>query len=409
VRLLKWISWFLAGLVVLVLVAVAVLVWVVDPNGFKPRIEAAVREATGREFTLVGDIELGFFPWLSLRAGSGQFGNEPGFPAEPMASWRSARLGVKVFPLLRGELEVDRIRLDGADVRLTRHADGHANWQGIGSNQPADPQAKRRHVTIDGVDLRDSRLLFVDESVPRRVEITALNLTTGAIAPDQPFTGTEIRGDLHMTGFVPAGVPFRLVVPKAALSKDYSSLDAPGFEMSLGGLEAEGGISGDLGASPRLAGKIETNAFDVRALLTSLGVDAPKTTDPKALTRVALKSAWRLDAGALALDPLAVTLDDTHFTGNFLRGAGEDPVGDFTLRGDRLDITRYVPLTDPHSAPFVLPTAMLKALKFRGVLQLEHATYEDTVMKGVTLRLLLDDQGLRSQRVPAAQNSRGKS
>ena len=404
-RLLKWISWFLAGLVVLTLVAVAVLVWVVDPNGFKPRIEAAVRDATGRDFRLVGDIELGFFPWLSLRTGSGQFGNPPGFPAEPMASWRSAHLGVKVFPLIRGELEVDRVRLDGADVRLTRRADGHANWEGIGSNQPADPQAKSRHVTIDGVDLRDSRLLFIDESAPRRVEITALSLTTGAIRPDQPFTGTEIQGDLHMDGFIPAGVSFRLEVPKAALSKDYSNLDVPGFEMKVGGLQAEGGISGELGETPRLAGKFESNIFDVRALLTSVGVDVPKTTDPLALTRVSVKTTWRLDAGTMAIGPLAVTLDDTHLTGSFQRGAGQDPVGDFTLRGDRLDIARYLPPPDPKSAPFVLPTAALKALKFRGVVELGQATYQDTVMKGVTLRLLLDDRGLRSQRTPAADKS----
>lgn len=403
-RLLKWISWFFAGLVVLILLGMAVLVWVVDPNGFKPRIEAAVREATGREFTLVGNIELGFFPWLSLRTGSGQFGNPPGFPVEPMASWRSAQLGVKVFPLMRGDLEVDRIRLDGADVRLTRRADGHANWQGIGSGQPANPQAKSRYVTIDGVDLRDSRLLFVDEVAPRRVEITSLNLTTNAIAPDQPFTGTEIQGDLHMAGFAPAGVAFRVAVPKAALSKDYSSLDVPAFEMNLGGMQAAGGVSGDLGDSLRLAGKVESNTFDVRALLASMGIDVPKTTDPTALTRVAVKTAWRVDAGAVAADSLALTLDDTHFTGSFQRGAGEDPVGDFSLRGDRLDIARYAPPPDPNSAPFVLPTATLKALKFRGVVELDQATYEDTVMKGVTLRLLLDEQGLRSQRSPATQD-----
>jgi len=313
---------------------------------------------------------------------------------------------VKVFPLLRGELEVDRIRLEGADVRLTRRADGQANWEGIGTTQPADPKAKNRYITIDGVDLRDSRLTFLDETAPRRVEITALNLTTDAIAPDRPFTGTEIQGDLHMDGFVPAGVPFRLAVPKASLSKDYSGIDVPGFEMNLGGMQAAGSLGGDLGATPRLAGNFESNTFDVRALLTAMGIDAPKTTDPKALTRVAIKTRWHLDASALAVDPLAVTLDDTHFTGNFRRGAGEDPVGDFTLRGDRIDIARYVPPTDPNSTPFVLPTATLKALKFRGVLEIEQATYEETVMKGVTLRLLLDEQGLRTQRPPATQ---GKS
>ncbi|HEX6396213.1 MAG TPA: hypothetical protein VFZ95_02215, partial [Steroidobacteraceae bacterium] len=96
--------------------------------------------------------------------------------------------------------------------------------------------------------------------------------------------------------------------------------------------------------------------------------------------------------------------DDTHFSGNFHRGAGEDPLGEFSLRGDALDISRYIPPTDPNSEPFVLPTAMLKALKFRGVFELEQARLDDVVMKGVTLRLLLDEHGLRSPQPAAAAN-----
>ena len=56
---------------------------------------------------------------------------------------------------------------------------------------------------------------------------------------------------------------------------------------------------------------------------------------------------------------------------------------------------RYIPPTDPQSEPFVLPTADLKALAFSGVVELEQATLDDIAMKGVTLRLLLDEQGLR--------------
>ena len=389
----------------LVLVVIAVVVLLVNPNSFKSRIESTVREATGREFTLVGDIDLKFFPWLALRTGEGRFGNPAGFPNEPMASWRNAQLGVKLFPLLSGDLVVDRIRLEGADVRLTLKADGTANWQGITGNEPADPNAKSRHLTIDGVDLKDSRLTFIDEGTPRRITITALNLATGDIAPDEPFTDTEIAGNLHMDGFPEAGVPFRLEVPKVVLSKDYSQLDIGEYSLQFGGFEGEGSIGGTLGEPLALKGAIDTNAFDLRALLTSMGIEAPKTTDPKALGKVELAATWRLEGGAMVIDPLTLMLDDTRFTGTFARGAGEDPVGDFTLRGDSMNIGRYVPPTDPESEPFVLPAAALKALKFRGMLELEQATYDDIIMKGVTLRLVLDEKGLHSPAAPAAAKS----
>lgn len=398
---IKWIAWGLAGLVVLGLLGVAVLVWVVDPNGFKPRIESMVRDATGREFALIGAIDLKFFPWLALRTGEGRFGNPPGFPGEPLARWRSAQLGVRLLPLLRDELVVDKVRLEGAEVSLVRKADGTANWQGIvgeETDQPGrPPEPKTRRLTIDGVELSDSRLTFVDEATPSRITIADLDFSTGDIAPDEPFTDTEMSGVLHMDGFAPAGAPFRFAAPKIALTEDYSQLDIGKFELGFAGFEADGAVSGKFGESLALAGSLESNMFNLRSLFTAVGIEAPKTTDPKALGQVQLTGSWSLDANGMRIDPLSMTLDDTHFKGNFQRGAGEDPLGEFTLRGDVLNISRYIPPEDPASEPFVLPAAALKALKFRGLLELEQATFDDIVMKGVSLRLLLDENGLRPQ------------
>jgi hypothetical protein len=167
------------------------------------------------------------------------------------------------------------------------------------------------------------------------------------------------------------------------------------FEASFGGLELEGGLQGRLGAAPRLAGRVVSNEFDPRALLAAIGIAAPKTTDPKALGLVSLRGEWQLDGGAIAIEPFSLRLDDTRFTGRFRRAAGDDPVASLDLAGDSLDVARYVPPPDPNSEPFTLPTAMLRALKFSGTIELGAATYADTKMKGVTLRLLLDEQGLR--------------
>ena len=398
-RVFKWVSISLGSLIALVLIGVLVVVWLVDPNRFKPRIERAVREATGREFALVGDIELGFFPWLSLRTGEGRFGNAPGFGNEPMVSWRSAQLGAKLFPLLRGQLVADRIHLTGVDLRLVRHSDGRANWEGIGppasqTGTPKQESSGDARFSVDGVEVDDSRISFVDESAPRRIEVTGFHLETDEISLGTPFTDSEIAGTLHLDGFAPAGVTFKLTVPRVELPKDLSSIAVKEFALSFGALELEGGVQGKLGAAPRLTGRIESNEFDPRTLLTAVGVEAPKTTDPEALGIVAFKGDWNFDAGAVAFEPFTVRLDDTRFTGKFRRAAGDDPVASLDLAGDALDIARYVPPPDPHSEPFTLPTAMLKALKFRGTIELGEAKYEETLLKGATLKLLLDEQGL---------------
>jgi len=403
VRLIKWVSLGLGALVALVVLGVLVIVWLVDPNSFKSNIEAAVRDNTGREFTLVGDIDLGFFPWLALRTGEGSFGNAPGFAPEPMVTWKSAQLGVKLIPLLGGKLIADRVFLKGADLRLVRRADGVGNWQGLRGSKPVDPNAEAQELRIDGIEIEDSRLSFVDEAVPRHIEVTAFNLTTDEIAPGEPFTDTAIAGVLHLDGFAPAGVPFGLEVPKAVLPEDFASVELPEFKLTFGGFEAEGAVNGTLGESPKLAGKIQSNEFDPRALLASVGIVPPKTTDAQALGKVRFAGSWALDSGAIGIDPFTLELDDTHFTGSFHRSAGDNPVGQFALRGDELNISRYIPPTDPASEPFVLPTATLKALMFRGSVELERATLDDIDMKGVTLRLLLDEKGLHS--VPKPEGS----
>jgi AsmA protein len=400
-RLLKWISLGLGALVALLIVAVLVIVWVVDPNSFKPRIERAVRDATGRDFALVGDIDLGFFPWLALRTGEGRFGNAPGFGSEPMVTWRRAQLGARLFPLLRGELVADRVILEGADIRLVRRADGRANWEGIGGDTPKDPDAEPMELRIDGIDVRDTHVSFVDETAARHVSVDGLDLSTDGISPGTPYRDTEVSGVLHMDGFAPAGVPFAIEVPEAVVASDLGSVEIAEFTVKFGGFEAEGGVQGTLGNAPRLSGKIASNTFDPRALLEATGVAPPKTTDPNALARLQFAADWRVEGAAVAIDPFAFTLDDTHFNGNVRVKGGEGASGDFALRGDSLDLARYIPPTDPDSPPFALPTAALKQLAFRGSIELEQATMGDITMKGVTLRLLLDDQGLR-QAPPAA-------
>ena len=395
-RVIKWVSLGLGAIVALALIAVLVIVWFVDANRFKPAIESAVRDATGRTFTLVGDIELGFFPRIGLRTGEGRFGNAPGFGPDPMVSWRRAQLGAQLFPLLRGRLVADRVILEGAEVRLLRRADGSNNWQDIGSQEPAaKPDGEAMEFHIDGIEISDSRMSFVDESVPRRIEVASLNLSTDEIALGEPFTDTEISGVLHMDGFATEGLPFRVAVPRVEAPKDFSAIDVEEYSLMLGGFEAEGSAKGTLGNAPKISGAIESNEFDPRALLTTLGIATPATTDPSALSKLRFAATWGFDAGAILVDPFTLRVDDTSFSGNFRQPAGEGAVGEFLLRGDSLDIARYIPPEDPDSEPFVLPTAMLKSLRYRGALELEQAKLDDIEMKGVTLRLVIDENGVR--------------
>ena len=200
--------------------------WLVDPNSFKPRIEAAVREATGREFTLVGDIELGFFPWLALRTGEGRFGNPPGFRARAHGHWQQRAARREAVPAAArragGRSHAARGRRRATGAARGRHGElaGHRRRRARRS-QCRSPRADSPSTASRSTTAASRSSMKV---APRRIEITALNLTTDEIAPDEPFTDTEIAGNAAHGRLCRRGRAVPARGAQVALTKDYSSL-----------------------------------------------------------------------------------------------------------------------------------------------------------------------------------------
>src|SRR5277367_5615993 len=106
----------LVGAVVLLLGMLLLAVWLwVNPNNYKGSIVAAVKEATGRDLQLTGDLKLSVFPWVALEAGPGSLGNPPGFSEQPFVTFAHAALRVNPLALLRLRLQVSRLEMDGLD------------------------------------------------------------------------------------------------------------------------------------------------------------------------------------------------------------------------------------------------------------------------------------------------------
>ena len=61
-RTVKILAGLVGGIVVLFVAALLAVWLLVNPNDYKGRITTAVRQATGRELVLAGDIKLSVFP-----------------------------------------------------------------------------------------------------------------------------------------------------------------------------------------------------------------------------------------------------------------------------------------------------------------------------------------------------------
>ena len=123
--------WWVGGIAVLVaaiavaLVAIATL----DLNWARDRISSAVKDRTGRDLTIEGDLSLKL---LSLhpriRAEQVTFQNVDWGEDAPMFAADAVDVSVSLLNLLRGRLVFHEVAVGEAELLLERDSEGRANW-----------------------------------------------------------------------------------------------------------------------------------------------------------------------------------------------------------------------------------------------------------------------------------------
>lgn len=127
------------GLLGLLLIIVALgfaLTHLFDPNDYKDEIRQLARDKAHVELTLNGDIGWSLFPWLGLELHEASIATL-NKPKEPFADLQMLGLSVRVLPLLRREVQMSDVRVEGLNLTLARDEQGHGNWEDIGKPLPA--------------------------------------------------------------------------------------------------------------------------------------------------------------------------------------------------------------------------------------------------------------------------------
>lgn len=395
----------IALLIVAVLLAVLLLV---DPNDYKDDIADGVQKATGREFTLTGDIELSVFPWLGLALGEASLGNAPGFGEQAMARVSAVDIKVKLLPLLLDRrVEMATVRLHGLRLNLQRAADGSNNWQDLRAAPEAAPAAPATPppaetptpgiaaVAIGGVELLDARIEWDDRQAGQRALVDKLTLRTSTLNPPAPidvslsadlsleqpalqshvtFTGQVIadlaaehyRLDNMKLGLDARGAALPASLLTAQLSAnvdaqlDQQQIAVDRLQLQIAGVELDGKVHViKLNDAPELTGQLTLASFSPRTLAKTLGITLPETTDATALSKAAATLQMNANTEQLTISQLTVTLDDSNLSGNLGIHNFAQPALRFDLRLDALDADRY--LAPAAAAPTPAPAATAPA------------------------------------------------
>ncbi len=121
------------GLVALLLIAVAIVVWRVDPNNYVGLIQAQIKHATGRDVTIRGGIDLKVSLTPKIVVHDLSLANAPWGRAPQMMTAKQFELEVALLPLLRQHFEVIRVGLVEPSIAFETDAQGHANWDFAGT------------------------------------------------------------------------------------------------------------------------------------------------------------------------------------------------------------------------------------------------------------------------------------
>jgi AsmA protein len=372
----------LAGLVggIIVLIAVGLLaVWLlVNPNDYKARIATAVKESTGRELLLQGDIKLSVFPWVALQLGPASLGNPPGFGAEPFLAFNRAAVRVRLLPLLAKRLEFDRIELDGLDLRLRKNAQGTGNWENFGRTKAATEESGQSQtgaplLQLAGISVTNGRVSYPGIVVEKFTlesgafgghGVTPINLAFDAnrgVAGENVTLNAkfELGADSAMKQWRLEAVNLSGLLSRPGSGDDrpaHWEMSAPAVELDLTGQTVAVPAFAVSYSSARLTGKLQaTKILDdlaitgsvtltplvLRELAPRLGIALPRTRDPRAFAQLSASSDFAYGASGLRLEQMQAQLDDTHLKGSVAL-AGEPRAVKFELTVDQIDVDRYL-------------------------------------------------------------------
>lgn len=184
----KFIKIIIISFIILLLLAVSgvvILIVLVNPNSFKPAIIQAVETSTGRKLSLKGNITWTLFPHIGLRLNNIALSNPSEFPGSNMFSASSIEATVSLLPLLRHQLIIDKIIIDGLNLGLIKNGN-HNNWT---FNQAQDISSSLTHkqtsntqtqFELNKITLTNTTFSYTDLSTHKSYDISnfAFKITT---------------------------------------------------------------------------------------------------------------------------------------------------------------------------------------------------------------------------------------
>lgn len=372
-KALKWIFGSLGVLVLGVAILIGVLLFVVDPNTFKPTIEK-IASNYALDVDLKGDLAWQFYPNVALKLNSVDVKN--GVTSEEILNVETVALSVKLLPLLKLDIQVDGAYIEKPQIFFTINRNSRSNIQDIldkfKSAPKTDDEAKKNtdateqtksgnelKIFITSFEIKDAAIKYANYSIAKNKQTADLknfNLRASKISLENYFP-LKVNGALTAKLPLDVALSFKLdsLVKANLADNNYSLKDMVldlnvakplytdkaldlNFKGLLGvdlnksqvnlklatlikALQMKDIATKDINLSFDLAGNFKTNQYEIENFVVKTGVKSPTqktTTETHSLN--------------LSISPIALNLGKNSAKFNEAK---------LTYAGVKLDLNRF--------------------------------------------------------------------
>ncbi|MGS2724652.1 AsmA family protein [Porticoccus sp. GXU_MW_L64] len=397
--LFKWLLGLVLGLATLAVIGVAILLFVVDPNQYKPQLQQLAKD-NQIELNIDGDLSWQLWPDVAISAADTRIGGID----IPDIQVAQADLALELASLVKGELVVQKVTIDEPLIRLELTDSNASQQAGAIASAPiasasttTDNNNSGSPFAIHSLRINNGTLELLENGVLQQrignlnISGQQVNLVNRPFPFDLAFTtalpGIAEKLKLQFSGQVSNdnlqqialnGGKINLHLTSQAygdhqlsgafnaqLNLREDQLSLPDLKLELDGIPLSlSAVIEQLSQTPQIAGTLNLPPFNPGPLLDSLSTDSPTTN----IKHLGLSSDFRIAANQYQLDNLVLTLDDFALTGSLNTTLAQQRHIKALLKGTTLNLDNYIDSDDGTDqaanpalfAPLVAPLALLQ-------------------------------------------------
>ena len=270
-NILKYFLGSILTIVLLLVLAIAYVMFAINPNDYKAQIQAAAAEQ-GINLNITGELGWQIVPNLAIRIGETSISSST--QAIPDTRFDNASLSLAWLPLLKKQVHVSAITIDGADIRITSDAEAATTVAAPAAASTGNTEESTKAngnrafgVAVDSIKISDSRITLPGEKGSPDTVLDKLSFTGEKInLAGEPFP-IHLSFD-YSDGSLPKALTINLAT-EVSFNQESAEVELQNLVIKFDDTTITGALATQLNAPKTLETTLKGDRIDLNRYLAT--------------------------------------------------------------------------------------------------------------------------------------------